>query len=88
MQNKNLSIELDNLSVDAEVVASLLGAFEHWFDEGFKTNEAQRTFSEGKSADLWAESTDYAAVFDVAMEKLFKLNRSLKELNDKKENAA
>lgn len=88
MQKENLLVAIEEIGWEVDSVASLLGVFERWFDEGFKTNEAQRTFSEDKSADLWNESTDYAAVFDVAMEKLFELNKVLKGLDKEEENAA
>lgn len=86
MQKANFSFEIESVSLEIETVTSLLNTFERWFDNGFKTNDAERVCSEDKSADLWAESPDYAAVFDVAMEKLFKLNEDLKKME--KENAA
>lgn len=88
MQKENLLVVIEEIGLEVDSVASLLGVFERWFDKGFKTNEAQRTFSEDKSTDLWAECTDYAAVFDVAMEKLFELNKVLKGLDKEEENAA
>ena len=88
MQKENLLVAIEEIGLEVDSVTSLLGVFERWFDEGFKINEAQRTFSRDKSADLWAECTDYAAVFDVAMEKLFELNKVLKGLDKEEENAA
>lgn len=86
MQKENFSFEIESASLEIETVTSLLNTFERWFDNGFKTNEAERIRTEDGSADLWNESTDYAAVFDVAMEKLFELNKKLKKME--KENAA
>ena len=87
MKKESILVEVEEVGMEVDTVASLLSTFERWFDKGFKANEINREHSDSETADLWIESPDYAAVFDVAMEKLYELREKLERL-DKEESAA